>query len=151
MHLAETKEQALKDVEWGMNDFLGYFGTVAPPRPDAPKPSADVTPIDILEQGFGATIGTPDDAIETLERLWEKTGGFGGFLLQDHNWADFAATKKSYELFARYVRPWFKQANKSREASLDAYRVRNDELMGNVYRTADKAIEGFKAPETVSD
>jgi len=37
-----------------------------------------------------------------------------------HNWADWEATKKSYELMARYVHPHFqRQANTLRVASYD--------------------------------
>jgi limonene 1,2-monooxygenase len=35
-----------------------------------------------------------------------------------HNWADWAATKRSYELFARYVAPKFQQLNVGRDASM---------------------------------
>jgi limonene 1,2-monooxygenase len=33
----------------------------------------------------------------------------GGILLLAHNWADWGATKKSYELMARYVHPHFQR------------------------------------------
>jgi len=42
------------------------------------------------------------------------TGGFGCLLLQGTNWMDFEATKRSYELFMRYVLPAFTGQNKSR-------------------------------------
>jgi limonene 1,2-monooxygenase len=61
--------------------------------------------------------GTPDDAIGLIERLYAKQGEFGAFLQQAHNWADFEATKRSYELYARYVMPHFSGANDSRAAS----------------------------------
>jgi limonene 1,2-monooxygenase len=49
--------------------------------------------------------------------LQDKQGEFGVFLQQAHNWADFEATKRSYELYARYVMPHFSQANRPRESS----------------------------------
>ena len=56
--------------------------------------------------------------MELIERLEKKSGGFGAFLQLAHNWADFEATKKSYELVARHVTPRFRGANRAREASL---------------------------------
>jgi hypothetical protein len=58
--------------------------------------------------GRGA-IGTPDDALRVLENYWTKTGGFGCVLMLAHDWADWEATKRSYELFARYVLPRFEE------------------------------------------
>jgi len=51
--------------------------------------------------------------------LWDQTGGFGCLLLSGTNWMDFEATKKSYELFMRYVWPKFCGQNRRRAASLD--------------------------------
>ena len=49
-----------------------------------------------------------------------SNGGFCAVLLLSHNWADWEATKKSYELMARYVHPHFqRQANTLRVASYD--------------------------------
>ena len=47
-----------------------------------------------VENMFGV-IGTPDDAIALIERLYEKQGDFGVFLQQVHNWANFDETKRS--------------------------------------------------------
>src|SRR5215468_7797117 len=64
-------------------------------------------------------IGTPDACIRHFERLWQgSNGGFGGVLLLAHNWADWGATKRSYELMARYVHPHFQRySNELREWS----------------------------------
>ena len=43
---------------------------------------------------------------------------FGCFLQAAHNWADFKATEKSSELYARYVVPHFRQPDVNRAASL---------------------------------
>ena len=53
-------------------------------------------------------IGTPEDAVAKIEELVEASdGGFGAFLLFDHDWAPPAAKLHSYELFAQYVMPHF--------------------------------------------
>ena len=64
-------------------------------------------------------IGTPDDCVRHFERLWKgSNGGFGGVLLLAHNWADWPATKRSYELMACYVHPHFQRnSNELREWS----------------------------------
>ena len=55
-------------------------------------------------------IGTPEDCVRHFERLWKgSNGGFGGVLLLAHNWADWPATKRSYELMARFVHPHFQR------------------------------------------
>ncbi|MCW2801675.1 MAG: luciferase-like protein [Aeromicrobium sp.] len=140
MHLAETKEKAQRDVEYGGQAYLDYFAVTAPRKPE---PGAPKGLIESLE-GRGATIGTPDDAIETLERLWDKTGGFGTFLLTDHDWVDTEAKRKSYELFARYVRPWFTRANKGRQESLESYRSQNEMFFGRVVAAADDVIKKYE-------
>jgi limonene 1,2-monooxygenase len=71
----------------------------------------------MVQEGY-AVVGTPDDAAAQLERLWDKVGEFGTYLFLGHNWADFEATKKSYELFARHALPKFSHRNRAREASL---------------------------------
>ena len=44
----------------------------------------------------------------------------GAVLLLAHNWADWAATQRSYELMARYVHPHFQRnSNELRDFSYD--------------------------------
>jgi limonene 1,2-monooxygenase len=80
-----------------------------------------------VENRFGV-IGTPDDAIALIERLYAKQGAFGVMLHQAHNWADWEATKRSYELYARYVMPRFSGDNAPRIESFDWCTEHRDEL-----------------------
>ena len=73
-------------------------------------------------------VGTPDDAIALIERLQEKQGEFGVFLQQAHNWADWEETKRSYELYARYVMPHFSRDNRPRAELYDWCTEHRDEL-----------------------
>ena len=69
-------------------------------------------------------IGTPDDLIETIHRLDESSGGFGGLLIQAVDWATREQMRHSYELIARYVMPRFQGSLVSLEASqADAERI----------------------------
>ncbi len=115
VHIAETREQARADVRFGLEDWLYYFREVAA-LPLAPQDGTD--PVDALIASGMAVIGTPEDAIAQIERLQAQSGGFGAFLCMDHNWAPWEAKKKSYELLARYVAPWFQGLNENRETSL---------------------------------
>jgi limonene 1,2-monooxygenase len=88
-----------------------------------------------------AAIGTPDDAIAQIEKLEQKQGHFGAFLLLAHNWAPFDATKKSYELFARHVLPKFNGANFGREGSLRWVAEHSGEFMGAAVNAAMATIQ----------
>jgi limonene 1,2-monooxygenase len=105
MHLAETKEQARKDVEYGIVPFSKYFTHVLPAGPTRGETAEEIIN-NVDEDGF-AVIGTPEDAIAKLESLVDESGGFGTFLLFGHDWASPQATRRSFELFAQYVMPHF--------------------------------------------
>src|SRR5690242_2976009 len=124
MHIAETREQAFKNARWGFERYLGYLNNnqprfIVPPGQDALEW--------FVENRYGV-IGTPDDAIALIERLRTKQGKFGVFLHQAHNWADWDATKRSYELYARYVMPHFSGDNTPRVESFDWCTAHRDEL-----------------------
>jgi limonene 1,2-monooxygenase len=115
-HLAETREEALKQITFGIDDYIEYLNVIRPP--DAEKKETTGGTIEHILAARGGVVGTPDDAVVALEKLWELTGGFGCLLLSGTNWMNFEATKRSYELFMRYVLPRFTGQNKRREASL---------------------------------
>jgi limonene 1,2-monooxygenase len=108
MHVAETREQAYRDVEHGIEHWFRYFQKVAA-FPQMAVEGGDVKEmIDFInEAGIGA-IGTVEDAAAQVQRLWDQSnGGFGAMLLLGHEWADPEATRRSYELIARHVMPRF--------------------------------------------
>lgn len=115
MHLAETRANAHEHVRFGFKRYIDYLNNNMP-RYFIPE---DVDPAEwFIEQKLGV-IGTPDDAIAMIERLQAKQGDFGVFLHMGTNWADWAQTKRSYELYARYVIPHFSHANEARTASYE--------------------------------
>ena len=61
-------------------------------------------------------------------RKSREWGEFGVFLHQAHNWADWEETKRSYELYARYVIPHFSRDNRPRTHSYDWCAEHRDEL-----------------------
>lgn len=114
-HLAETREEARRLVQHGTSEYIDYSNIMRPPTPGDRTSAGD--PIEQILSMRGGVIGTPDDAIVALEKLWDLTGGFGCLLLQGTNWMDFEATKRSYELFMRYVLPAFTGQNRSRASA----------------------------------
>lgn len=107
MHLAETKEQAIEDVRFGLDAWCEYTqDTIAAPHFRAVGKTFEERISWINDTGLGV-IGTPDEAIAQIERLQQQSGGFGCYLMMHHEWARPDATRKHYELFARYVKPRF--------------------------------------------
>src|SRR6202162_830363 len=82
VHLAETREQARKNVEYGIHKFMEYFARL---NPLAPIPTNGKNPIDEMIESGRAVIGTPDDAIAQLKRLETKQGEVGAVLQLAHN------------------------------------------------------------------
>ncbi len=118
MHIADTKEQAIADVAFGLAEWVDYFQRVAA-LPLAPETTDHTAMVDALNESGMAVIGTVEDAIAQIERLKAQSGGFGTYLFMGHEWANTVATKHSYELVARYVMPAFQQSAESLTASRD--------------------------------
>src|SRR3974390_853038 len=75
MHIAETEQQARKDVAFGLAQWVEYFNKVAA-LPLAPPDAPPDQQIDALASTGFAIIGTPDMAAEQIARLLEQSGGF---------------------------------------------------------------------------
>ena len=139
MHLAETREQAIENVKFGIRKFTKYFGTINPTA--AGQDMSDSDPTEGMIKSGRAVIGTPEDAIEQIERLQKQTGGFGAFLHLGHNWANFENTKKSYELFARHVMPHFHRASEHRADSMRWAMDNSKEFMSAAISAAQQMFQ----------
>ncbi|MEM7468139.1 MAG: LLM class flavin-dependent oxidoreductase [Pseudomonadota bacterium] len=142
MHLARTKEQALKDVRFGIQAWCDYIQhTAAAPQIQVSGNNVDEY-IDWAMSTGSAVIGTYEDAIEHIENILTlSNGGFGNFLLFDQNWADFETKKRSYELFANHVIPHFKRTNVRMKKSELALREVRDALAGKQQTAIDEYRE----------
>lgn len=130
VHIAETREQARANMRFGLQQWVRYFNRVgALPVSTTGQGSLDED-IDAMQASGLAVIGTPEDLIRQLERLWEKSGGFGCWLDFAHNWADVEATRRSYELIARFVVPHFRRANQQRIDALEWAASNRAEFIG---------------------
>jgi limonene 1,2-monooxygenase len=140
MHIAETEEQARKDVEFGLKDWIDYFQKVAalPLAPETDDPGALV---EAMNASGLAVIGTPDQAAAQIQRLVDQSdGGFGAYLFMANEWANTEATKHSYELFARYVAPLFQGSTPAPVASRDWAAANRPAFIGAATEAVMKAI-----------
>ena len=141
MHLADTREKAEADVRFGLKEQVDYLNNNMP-RIFVPE---GVDTVDwYVEQRF-SVIGTPDDAIARIEQLAEKQGEFGAVLLMSHDWADWEETKRSYELYARYVMPHFSRANDRRAESYGWVTEHQSELTAKRKAAAEDMINRHEA------
>ena len=138
-HLAETREEAAKAVEFGFEPWMRYLEALNPASyaEARAKGGTDAAKLIALRGGL---VGTPDDALEYLEKLWERTGSFGTLLMTGTNWMNFEATKRSYELMMRYVMPRFNRANRQREKSFDWVFENRQEFSGANQAAINKAV-----------
>jgi len=139
MHIAQSREEAMHDVKFGLHKWVHYFSSI---NPTATGDDLDAKePAEAMVKSGRAVIGTPDDAVAMIEKLEKQSGGFGCLLMLAHNWANFDATKRSYELFAREVLPRFNESNIARDASLKWYTEHNTELIGKAIAAATETVQ----------
>jgi limonene 1,2-monooxygenase len=140
VHVAETKEQAYEDVRFGLAEWVDYFQRVAalPLAPDTTD--AGELADDMNASGF-AVIGTPDDVADQIQRLVDQSGGFGTFLCMGHDWADRAATHRSYSLLAREVFPRFQGSARTTTESRDWAVEHRPEFIGAAGAAVMNAIQ----------
>jgi limonene 1,2-monooxygenase len=148
MHLAETREQAIADMQHGTLRLVRYMERLGGSLPDWGR-STDATLAEWTGPGlfiFGRlTLGTPDDAIATIEALRKQSGGFGTLLLLAHDCANPEATRRSYELFSRYVMPAVNRSNRNRAASLDWAHSNSPRFIGAMMGAIGGAIAQHEA------
>lgn len=105
IHVAETREQAFREVRAGFDRWVhDYWGSVIGLDVSIPGVSRENMLEATVDMG-GAIVGSVDDCVAGIRRMQEETGGFGAFLAFVHDWASWEDTRRSYELFARYVIP----------------------------------------------
>ena len=146
VHVAETRDKARANCRYGLARWVDYMSKVAA-LPLGTPPGVD--PVDyMIDSGF-AVIGTVDDYIAQVERLTAQSGGFGAFLHLDHHWADWAETKRSYELIARFAIPKINKLNVNRQASEDWLRDNNDVFRGELTAAVGAKIAEHAASKGV--
>ena len=115
-HVAETREKAMDEVRVGSARYLRDYTEGTNGRSSAFDGPAEKI-VEHMEDNGSWIIGSPDDCIEAIRRLDERSGGFGGFMVQGIDWAPREKILNSYELIARYVMPEFQGSGASTVAS----------------------------------
>ena len=106
VHLAESREEAINDARAGAgHQTREYTNFLLGPNPATAGPIEKI--IDTMVEAGSWIIGTPDDCVEAINRLGERSGGFGGLLVQHQEWVSREKMLRSFELLARYVMPQF--------------------------------------------
>lgn len=146
LHCAETREQARRDVAYGIASWFRYFQTVAGlPHINPTGDEVDEMIDYVSESGMGV-IGTPDDCKGQIERLMaQSNGGFGSFLMLAHEWANTEATRRSYELIAKYVMPVFQGQDRGTLNAVAHARKLRDRLKAEQQAALDAMTEKHAA------
>jgi limonene 1,2-monooxygenase len=144
VHLAESRQEARAEARLGAGRYLREYseGTNGR-RPVFDGPLDKV--IDFMADAGYWIVGTPDDCIAGIKRLEERSGGYGGFLVQTVDWAPRDKMLHSYELLARYVMPQFQGSVLSTAASNRWAAERRDTLVAGRARAIDRAREEYAA------
>lgn len=143
MHLAETREQALREAEYGTPGLVDYLEKLSGTRLDGcatPAGAVERWTTDGLPTFGRALIGTPEDAVERIGQLADKAGGFGTFLILRLDLAEPAAALRSLELFAERVVPRLTGHTEARRASLEWAGRNSERSTGAVRRSTMDAI-----------
>ena len=114
IHIAPSRKQAIAEVSAGFEEWREFIERTWTGGASAIGMGSVES---IIEGGVGV-IGTPDDALAYIERLWAKSGGFGCMLTQVTNWACDAATRASLKLIADKVLPEFTGREQRRIAAV---------------------------------
>ncbi|MGB2693841.1 MAG: LLM class flavin-dependent oxidoreductase [Dehalococcoidia bacterium] len=140
-HLSESREQAIQDIDDGImhwyNDYL-IHSLGAPGR--TPVESGRQL-AEAMNAFGGAIVGTPDEAIESIYKLQEISGGFGCLLGLANEWTTREKMYHSYELMARHVMPEFQDTISWVKRSNDWSMRNKEELMAGTQAAIMKAIK----------
>lgn len=137
VHLAETRAQAVEEVRTGGGEWMFEYVQALTGRP-APVPGPKGQAVDQMIEAGSWVIGTPDDLVEFIRGLEERTGGFGTFLCWGHEWAGPDATRRSYDLLARFVMPEL-------QGSLDGLRASGDIARATAADLHEQRVAGVEA------
>ena len=141
VHLAETKEEAVRDIREGSARIVTeYFSeTLGNPVPPVPRDQI----VDFMVDNNQWIVGTPDDCIAGIERLQELSGGFGSFMIRVEDWAPRDKIHRSYELLARYVMPHFQGSLEGIFTSQQWASERREALQANRTAGLKQASDSF--------
>jgi limonene 1,2-monooxygenase len=140
-HIAESREQAIDDIADGImawnNDY--FVDTLGSPQRKPVKSGRQFA--EAMNEYGGAIVGTPDDAIECINRLQQIAGGFGCLLGLAHEWTTREKILRSYELMARHVMPEFQDTTSWLKRSAGWTKEHKERLAQDTVKAITKAIQ----------
>lgn len=139
-HLADSKEQAYRDVADGLKRWNNEYVVGILGRPEGKDFADGYEAAKFMDEFGGGIFGTPEDALEKLAKLQEVSGGFGTILSFAHDWAPREKMWRSYELIARYVMPRCQGLLDSIDASAARVAAKKHTLMAAATGAIMKAI-----------
>lgn len=143
VHLAETRKEAVEQARMGAARYQRVYTEDTAGGDTAFDGPADKI-IDHMI-GIGAwCIGTPDDLIDTINRLDEESGGFGGFLIHSTEFGTREEVLRSFELIARYVMPRFQGSLVNLTTSQQWAAEKRQDLMALRKQSIQRATETFR-------
>lgn len=143
MFLAETESEALEASRYGWKWMFNYLSHNVPTSFDPALTHDEI--VAAANRSGSAVVGTPQMAIEQIQRLVDKSGGFGSFLLMGADFARYDDMLRSYELFAEFVMPHFQGQLAAPQASYDEAVGRADQLVAEASRAQAMAKAQFAA------
>ncbi len=103
LHVAPTQEEAIEGFRDGAIREFYEFQVGVNGRPEPPE-GPDAWFDGYCEQHL---IGTPEHVASKLEQIVAESGGVGGFIFMNRDWAGLEANRESWRLFADQVVPHF--------------------------------------------
>jgi len=128
-HIAETEEQARNEAVNGLHRWHNEYNVGVLSRPGAKHYDDKWKLLDTMVDSGAAVEGTPDDLVKSILKLQELTGGFGCVIGFAHDWANHDATRRSWEMVARYVIPEINGQLRGIRASAAFLTANQEELM----------------------
>ena len=144
MYIAETMQDAKRDLRHGLMQWREYWGSLAWMPMDLSITDVGEAVDEMNENGF-AVIGTPETAIRHIERLQQQTGGFGAFLTSIFDWGGRDGQLRSIELMARKVIPHFSGQLAGPRDAWAAMKVDAPALKATIAGAQAKAAERHEA------
>jgi limonene 1,2-monooxygenase len=142
VHLAESRKEAFEQARLGAGRYQREYFEHTMGRQTVIEGPLEKVIEGMVERGAWI-VGTPDDCIEGIKRLEERSGGFGGFLVQAVDWAPREHVLHSYELLARHVMPHFQGTALSTAASNEWAYQRRETLMAGRNQAIDRAKQAY--------
>ena len=144
-HLAETEEQARRDVAFGIADFFRYFQHVAAFPQFAVQGEHVDEMIDFINDNGLGVIGTPEMFIDLMEKWQQQAGGFGVCMLLHHEFANPEATLRSHELLSRLVMPEFQGHAAAQRAGKERASTSREALVEKSVAAVDAMTAQYEA------